>query len=42
VRAYNAGKVDEALRLIREVESNSAQVVRCLEALIATTSRKAA
>jgi len=41
-RAYNSGNVDEAIRLVDEVEKASAQVLRCLDELIVATTAKAA
>jgi hypothetical protein len=39
---HNAGNPAEAMRLFDEVETASQQVLRCLDALIAHTARKAA
>lgn len=42
VRAHNAGRIQEALALITQVETASEHVLRLLDELIATTERKAA
>lgn len=42
VRAYNGGKVDEALSLINQVETASVQVLRLLDELIALADQNAA
>ena len=40
VRAYNAGKIDEAVGLIGRVEQESREVLRCLDQLIAGASHR--
>ncbi len=42
VRAFNAGRSEEAVRLVDEVEQASKQVLHCLDQLIARTTVKAA
>jgi methyl-accepting chemotaxis protein len=41
-RAYNAGKTDEAIALIDRVESDSREVLRCLDQLLAGAGEKRA